>query len=61
MLLSRYLLEDKDKHNMSLFLNYLNEQLNIIIEECKQEESYKTKMHIIVIISSSYRTPIEIL
>ena len=37
---------------MSIFLNYLNEQLNIIIEECKQEESYKTKINTNKLISN---------
>jgi hypothetical protein len=36
--LTSYLEEDYNKKEMSIFLNFLNEQLNVIIDECKREE-----------------------
>ncbi len=36
--LTDFLEEDKKKSGMTIFLNYLNEQLNLIMDECKKEE-----------------------
>jgi hypothetical protein len=46
-LLIDFLEEDKKKSGMTIFLNYLNEQLNLIMDECKKEEDeIKTKLTI---------------
>jgi hypothetical protein len=36
--LTNYLEEDYNKKEMSIFLNFLNDQLNVIIDECRKEE-----------------------
>jgi hypothetical protein len=36
--LTDYLEEDYNRQEMTIFLNFLNEQLNVIIDECRREE-----------------------